>query len=70
VVRKDEKRADVEVTYPDGTVQEGEIELVWPEDVEAFLATAGMRLLQMSGHVDAELDTSPTFYVVAARTPK
>jgi SAM-dependent methyltransferase len=70
VVRKDEKRADVEVTYPDGTVQEGEIELVWPEDVEAFLATAGMRLLHMSGHVDAELDTSPTFYVVAARTPK
>jgi SAM-dependent methyltransferase len=67
VVRRSDNRAEVEVTYPDGTVQDGEIELVWPEDVEAFLATAGLRLLHLSGHVDSELDTSPTFYVVSAR---
>lgn len=70
VMHRDETRAEVEVTYPDGTVQEGEIELVWPEEIDSFLASAGMRLVHMSGHVDTELDTSPTFYVVAARAPK
>ena len=67
VVRRRDNRAEVEVTYPDGTVQDGEIELIWPEDVEAFLATAGLQLVRLSGHTEAELDTSPTFYVVAAR---
>ena len=66
VVRREVNRAEVEVTYPDGTIQEGRIELVWPEDIEAFLASAGLRLVHLSGHVDAELDTSPTFFVVAA----
>jgi len=66
VVRREMNRAEVEGTYPDGTVQEARIELVWPEDVEPFLASAGLRLVHLSGHVDAELDTSPTFFVVAA----
>jgi len=69
ILRRHENRAEIEVTYPDGTVQEGEIELVWPQDIDAFLASADLRLLHMSGHAGTELETSPTFYVVAALRP-
>jgi hypothetical protein len=59
--------ARIEVDYPDGTVQEGEVELVWPEAVDEWLAEAGLELVRMFGQPDAELDESPTFYVVATR---
>ena len=52
---------------PGGTIQEAEIALVWPEQVEDWLAAAGLELVRMFGHPDAELEESPTFYVVATR---
>lgn len=69
IVRQDRGRAEVEVGYPDGTIQQGEIHLVWPEEIEDFLASAGLLLVRLSGHPDADLDESPTFYVVAMRRP-
>jgi hypothetical protein len=65
VLTVDRKVARVEVDYPDGTIQEGEVELVWPEQVEDWLAAAGLVLVRIFGHPDAELEESPTFYVVA-----
>lgn len=62
-------RARIEVDYPDGTVQEGELALVWPEEVEDWLAGAGLALVRMTGHPDAGLAESPTFYVVASPLP-
>jgi ubiquinone/menaquinone biosynthesis C-methylase UbiE len=67
VLDLDRQAARVEVDYPDGTVQEGEVELVWPEAVDDWLAEAGLELVRMFGQPDAELDQSPTFYVVATR---
>jgi hypothetical protein len=57
--------ARIEVDYPDGTTQEGNLELVWPEQVEDWLAAGGLELVRMFGRPDAELEQSPTFYVVA-----
>jgi SAM-dependent methyltransferase len=64
----DRERAAVEVEYPDGTVQLADVPLIWPEEIEDFLAVAGLRLVHLSGHPDAELDESPTFYVVSSVT--
>ena len=61
------RRARIEVDYPDGTVQEGEVALVWPEQIEDWLAAAGLELVRMFGHPDAELEESPAFYVVAVK---
>jgi SAM-dependent methyltransferase len=69
VLELDRARARIEVDYPDGTLQEGELELVWPEQVEAWLAGAGLELARMFGHPAAELAESPTFYVVATPAP-
>ena len=63
----DREQARIEVDYPDGTVQEGEVALVWPEQIEDWLAAAGLELVRMFGHPDAELEESPTFYVVAVK---
>jgi SAM-dependent methyltransferase len=65
VPEMDRGRARIEVDYPDGTVQEGEIELVWPEEIEDFLAAAGLRLLRMNGNGELALEESWSFYVVA-----
>ena len=62
-------RARVEVEYPGGTIQDAEIALIWPEEIEDWLAAAGLELVRMFGHPDAELEESPTFYVVAIRPP-
>jgi SAM-dependent methyltransferase len=61
-------RAQIEVEYPDGTIQGAEIALIWPEQIEGWLAAAGLLLVRMFGHPDAELEESPTFYVVATRS--
>jgi 2-polyprenyl-3-methyl-5-hydroxy-6-metoxy-1,4-benzoquinol methylase len=63
-------RAHVEVVYPGGTLQDAEIALIWPEEIESWLAAVGLELVRMFGHPDAELDESPTFYVVAAKAPE
>ena len=63
-------RFQVDYTLADGRVvtQEAEIPLVWPDEVENWLATgAGLRLGRMFGRKDAELASSPSFYVVAGR---
>ena len=67
ILSLDREQARIEVDYPDGTVQEGEVDLVWPEEVEDWLAAAGLELVRMFGHPDAELEESPTFYVVAVK---
>ena len=69
VLELDRDRARIEVDYPDGTLQEGELELIWPEQVEVWLAAAGLDLARMFGQPAAELAESPTFYVVATPAP-
>ena len=69
VLAIDQDAARIEVDYPDGTIQEGELDLVWPEQVEEWLAEADLELVRMFGHPDAELEESPTFYVVALKPP-
>jgi hypothetical protein len=39
--------------------------LVWPEEIDDFLATAGLRLERMTGNGELELEESWSFYVVA-----
>ena len=63
-------RFEVDYTLPDGrtVTQRAEITLVWPEEVETWLAAgAGLRLRRMFGLKEAELTSSPSFYVVAER---
>jgi hypothetical protein len=67
VLGMDRARARVEVDYPGGVVQEGELELVWPEEIEDFLAAAGLRLQRMFGAPGRGLDDSESFYVVSVR---
>jgi hypothetical protein len=65
-----EARIDVDYRLPDGSVvtQRAELSLVWPEEVEGWLAHgAGLRLLRMFGARETGLEASPSFYVVAAR---
>ena len=63
-------RFEIDYRLPDGRTitQQAEVPLIWPEEVERWLATgAGLRLRQMFGRPQAELATSPSFYVVAGR---
>ncbi len=63
-------RFQIDHRLADGRVvtQQAEIPLVWPDEVENWLATgAGLRLRRMFGRQDAELASSPSFYVVAGR---
>jgi 2-polyprenyl-3-methyl-5-hydroxy-6-metoxy-1,4-benzoquinol methylase len=69
VISLDPAAARIEVEYPDGTVQEGEFELVWPEQIEDWLVAADLELVRMFGHPDAGLEESPTFYMVVVRLP-
>jgi len=66
----DGARFQVDYKLPGGrtVTQQAEISLVWPEEVERWLATgAGLNLRRMFGRPDAELLASPSFYVVAGR---
>ena len=68
----DNNGAHFQVDYqlPDGRTitQDAEIPLVWPEEVEIWLARgAGLKLRRMFGRPGAELETAPSFYVVAGR---
>jgi SAM-dependent methyltransferase len=63
-----EVRFEVDYRLPDGrtVTQQAEVPLTWPDEVENWLAGgAGMKLHRMFGRPDAELTTSPSFYVVA-----
>lgn len=62
-------RLDVEYRLTDGSLvtQRADIALVWPEEVESWLAVgAGLKLTKMFGHRDMELSESPSFYVIAS----
>ena len=63
-------RFEVDYKLPDGRTitQRAEIPLVWPEEVENWLATvAGLKLRRIFSRPDAELVDSPSFYVVAGK---
>jgi trans-aconitate methyltransferase len=63
-------RLEVDYRLPDGTTvtQRAEVALVWPEEIENWLAVgAGLQLRRMFGRPDAQLLSSPSFYVVAGR---
>ena len=63
--------AQLEVDYrlPDGRTitQHADIAIVWPEEMENWLAAAGLRLQRMFARPEAELLESPSYYVVASR---
>ena len=63
-------RIEVDYSLPDGRTitQQAEIPLVWPEEVENWLASvAGLKLRRLFARPDAELVDSPSFFVVADR---
>jgi SAM-dependent methyltransferase len=63
-------RFEVDYNLSDGRTitQQAEIPLVWPEEIENWLATAaGLELRKMFARLDAELVNSPSFYVVAGK---
>ena len=63
-------RLDVDYRLADGSTvtQRAEIALVWPEEVEGWLAVAGgLRLERMFGQREEDLASSPSFYVIARR---
>jgi SAM-dependent methyltransferase len=57
--------AEIEVDYPTGHTHAARVSLVWPEQVEAWLGDAGLKLAKLGA--DAGLAASPTFYAVAER---
>jgi len=59
----DGKQADIEVDYPTGHTHLARVALVWPEQVEEWLARAGLRLVRLGG--GDRLASSPSFHVVA-----
>jgi len=63
-------RFEVDYKLPDGRTitQEAEVPLIWPEEVDNWLATvAGLKLRRIFAAPDAELVESPSFYVVAGK---
>ena len=70
--RFDGNAASIDVDYrlPDDTVvtQRAEVPLIWPEEVENWLAQgAGLTLERMFGRRDAALNESPSFFAIAHR---
>jgi trans-aconitate methyltransferase len=63
-------RLEVDYSLADGSsvTQRAEVALVWPEEIENWLAVgAGLQLRRMFGRPEAQLVSSPSFYVVAGR---
>lgn len=62
-------RLEVDYRLPDGSTvtQQAEVALVWPEEIENWLSAAGLQLRRMFGRPNAQLVSSPSFYVVAGR---
>jgi SAM-dependent methyltransferase len=63
-------RFEVDYKLPDGRTitQQAEVPLIWPEEVENWLAAvAGLKLRRTFARPDAELVDSPSFYVVAGK---
>ena len=66
VIELSRERAWIEVDYQDGYTQQARFDLVWPEQVEEWLAQARLGLLSMRGRGDS-LDEASTFHVLAVR---
>lgn len=63
-------RFEVDYKLADGRTitQQAETPLIWPEEVENWLATvAGLKLRRMFARADSELVDAPSFYVVAGK---
>lgn len=62
-------RLEVDYRLADGQTitQLAEVAIVWPEEMENWLTSAGLRLQRMFGRPDADLLDSPSFFVVASR---
>jgi hypothetical protein len=58
---------EVKVTHPGGWVESATVPLIWPGEIEGFLVSADLELCRMQGQGDADLEESPTFYVLAAK---
>jgi len=70
VLACDRQRAHIQVRYAFEDItftQDADVALVWPEEIDAFLAPARLRLESMRPEQAGDLDASPTFYVVARR---
>lgn len=61
-----DRQARIDVPYPNGDLQEATVTLRPPEQVEAHLASAGLRLLWMGGRPGLDLAESPTYFVLSA----
>jgi trans-aconitate methyltransferase len=63
--------AQIEVDYTVGSgqqyIQHADVPLVWPDEVERWLAASGLTLRRMFGPEEDDLTSSPSFYVVAGR---
>ncbi len=63
-------RFEVDYTLSDGrtVTQQAEVPLIWPEEVENWLArVAGLKLRRMFARPDAELADAPSFFVVTGK---
>lgn len=66
VIELTRERAWIEVDYPGGYRQQANFELVWPEEIEEWLAEAGLELVTMAGSGE-RLEDAPSFFVLAQR---
>jgi trans-aconitate methyltransferase len=62
-------RLEVEYALPSGQryLQKGDVQLVWPDEVDRWLASSGLTLQRMFAGDDGDLTSSPTFFVVAGK---
>lgn len=60
---------EIDYTLPDGSTvtQLADVGLVWPEEIEDWLFSAGLSLRRMFGRQDQDVISSPSFFVVAGR---
>ncbi len=73
VKHMDRERASFEVDYQPAngqvyTQEAKDVPLIWPEEIEAWIAPEGLTLEKLLGWPDRELAASPTFYVLARRS--
>ena len=71
VPRLDGNEARLEIDYQvDGRLvtQIADIGLLWPDEIDRWLPSAGLALERMFGAPDVGLSSSPTYYVISRRS--
>jgi len=63
----DHEQAEIEVDYPTGHTHADRVNLVWPEEVDAWLLQAGLKLAWLGG--GDRVASSPSFQLVARMGP-